>query len=994
MLFISETDGRPLTADRRRLAPRPTEIIDRQQPVHFTFDGKWYAGYEGDTISAALWAHGVRMLSRSFKYHRPRGDFTFDGSGPNALVNADGEPNVRAGRRRITDGLHVRSQQGIPSLRFDAMAVNGLLHRFLPAGFYYKAFHTKSLWPLYEKFLRHVAGLGRVDPTAMPGDRYDQQHRHADVLVVGAGPAGLSAALAAADAGARVVIVEQERFLGGRLRYHPGEVNGQPYVERAGQLIDALRNHESIEVLSGTVAMGRRAYDDHWVPAFTDRRFYKIRCRALVVATGALDRTLVFSNNDLPGILTASAAARLLNLYAVPPGNNVLVVSANDEGVRLALELWRAGIAVLLAEERQQSESDMAEALQAEGVPVRWRHTISAAEGSRHVTGARLLPLQPDGIPPDRAGGMPASARDIVEVPCDTIVLAVGYTPRAGLLYQSGADITWDPDRREMLPVTLPRGVFAAGGVSGSHDVSTALLEGQVAGAAAAAEAGFGTGVDEEGTARLAALKAGVRFRTTRYYSIPGPGPFRFVDLSEDVTEKDLQDAIAEGYDSIELVKRYTTISMGPDQGRYSSLNTVLLTAEVTGRTVAETGTTTSRPPTFPVKMGVLRGRHMDPLRRTPLHHWHEGYGCRWLNAGSWRRPEEYHAHTPEQEVLAVRHDVGIIDVSTLGKLRLYGKDVPELLHRLYTNKWRVLPIGAVRYGVMCTEAGTFFDDGVCARLSEQEYYMTTSTANSSAVPEHIHWWLEQPGWDLDVHVVNVTAAYAAINVAGPRSRELISRLAEGIDLSNEAFPFMAVRACRLAGVDALLLRIGFTGELSYEAHVPVGYAEHVWMQLLEQGQDLGVMPFALEAQGILRLEKGHVIGQDLDALASPLETDLAWAVKFDKDDFVGKTACVRKMRKGLTRALVGFTMDDPAIVPPEGTLVVEEAPGGDLTQAGWVTSARFSPTLERSIGLAWVPAACQTPDTPITIWVEEEPHQAHVAELPFYDPEGKALRR
>lgn len=968
----------------RRLPPRSREVIQRHQPLRFSFEGREYSGYAGDTISSALWAEGVHVLSRSFKYHRPRADFVFDGSGSGDLVQVEGEPNVRAGRRRIRGGMAVDPQNVTPSLGFDVLAVNGLLHRFLPVGFYYKAFHTRQLWPLYERLLRGVAGLGRVESRA-PIPDYDKQYKQADVIVVGGGPAGLSAAYSAAESGAVVLLIEQEPSLGGHLRYEASDPNGRPNSQLLSEQVEQVVAHEGVEVLLGAVAMGY--FEDHWIPAFTQDRLYKIRGKSLVVATGARQRTLIFTNNDLPGIMTGSGAARLLNLYAVRPGREVLVVSAHDDGLRLALEMQAAGVQVTIAEERPERTGRLVEKLDLVGIQILWRHLIGAAHGRGHVRGASLLPLSSE-------GKVAPSHNDAVRVGCDAIVLSVGYSPDAGLLHQSGAEMAWDESRRAILPLRVPQGVLAAGRVVGSHGARLESLEGRIAGVRAAVHAGVPARAEAGELAELEASRSAPGAAATRYFVTPGPGPFRFVDLAEDVTEKDVRDAISEGYQGIELLKRFTTISMGPDQGRYSSLNSALLTARASGRKAEEVGTTTSRPPTFPVKMGLLRDRVREPVRRTPLHDWHARYGCEWMNAGRWKRPDFYHKHSPAEEVLNVRRGVGIIDVSTLGKIMLYGRDVPELLARLYTNKWGDLPRGRIRYGVMCNEQGVIMDDGVTARLEDGRYYMTTSTAMSQAIPEWALWWLEQPGWELEVHLVNVTTRQAAINVAGPSSRELLSRLSEDVDLSKAAFPFMSVRACKLAGVAARLLRLGFTGELSYEAHVPAGYAEHIWTALLEAGRDLGVTPFGLEAQGILRLEKGHFIGQDLDAIANPLETEAAWAVDLDKEDFLGKAMIAHKKGKGLRRELIGFEMVDPNTVPPEGSLVVDEAPDGDLGMTGWVTSARFSPTLEKAIGLAWVSRDWRAPGTEITISTDGRRCPAQVCELPFYDPEGRALRR
>jgi len=960
-----------------RLPPRPAEVIDRQSPIRFNFEGRDHVGYAGDTISSALWAHGVRRIARSFKYHRPRGDFAFDGTDPNALVQIGDEPNVRAGVRRIEEGMRVESQNAFPSLGVDLLSVNGALHRFLPVGFYYKAFHSKRLWPFYERLLRRAGGLGRV-VAHEPSTRYEKVFKHADVVVVGGGPSGLSAALAAAESGARVLLLERGSRLGGRLCYEPGTHKGRPLDELADGLVHRAQDHERITVLCETVGFG--LYQGHWTLAFGADRLYKIRAQATVVATGALDHVPVFDHNDRPGVLTGSAAARLLNLYAVAPGRQIVMASAHDEGLHLALALREAGCAVAVADERAAHESATVEALAQAGVEIHWEHAPAAVCGRGRVGGVAL-----HHTPQSEAARGPL-------LDADALVLCTGFVPHAGLLYQGGARFSWHERLRTMRPVALPQGLFPAGRAGGVRGLATGLLDGTLAGRRAAAAAGCGPGPTQDELDRLDALAEGGKPALTQHVSVPGRSPFRFVDFAEDVTEKDVRCALAEGYDQIELLKRYATISMGPDQGRYSSLNSVLLTAKLKGQSVNETGTTTARPPALPVRMGALAGRRYEPVRRTPLHAWHARYGCRWVDAGHWKRPDTYAHHTPAQEVETVRNRVGIVDVSTLGKLLLRGPDVPELLSRLYTNKWRKLPVGQVRYGVMCNEAGAIAADGVTAHLDEETYYMSTTTAHSGAIPEAMRWWLEQPGWDLNVYAVNLTAAFGAINVAGPRARELVSRLTEGEDLSNARLPFMGARRCRLAGVDTLLMRIGYTGELSYEVHVPAGYTEHVWTSLLEAGSDLGILPFGMEAMGILRLEKGHlIVGHDTDPASTPLETELAWTVKFDKPDFLGRAALLRQRERGLTQALVGFEMADGP-TPHEGHLVVEDD-GRELRRTGWVCSARFSPTLNRAIGFAWVPPDHRTPGTTLSIRVGGRLQQARVVELPFYDPAGERMR-
>ncbi len=959
----------------RRLPPQPGEQIDRGRQFTFTFDGRTYTAHPGDTIASALAAGGVDVLSRSFKYHRPRGLLCCAGHCPNCLVQVGSEPNVRACTRPAEPEMRVSSQNAWPSLDRDAMALTGAAGRLLPPGFYYKAFvHPRALWPVYERVLRRAAGLGAVDPATPPGV-YDKQYLHADVVVIGGGPAGLSAALAAAESGARVILADENPTLGGHRRY------AGPVEPAVTELIAAVLRHDAITVLNDTTVLG--AFEENWLAAVTPRpggeRLFKIRGRAVIYATGAYEQPLLFDNNDLPGIMLGSAVQRLIRLYGVAPGRRAVVVTANEDGWQAAADLLAAGIEVAaLVDLRANTTPSPGESgLSTAGVSILRGYGPTAARGGKRVREVVVAPLNSDGQV-DTAG---AKTFD-----CDLVVVSVGWAAANGLLYQSGGRMAYDEARGEFLPDALPAGVFAAGRVAGAYDLARQTEQGRLRGRQAARYAGCGA-PPEAATAVSPVIEPRHTDTTVR---IPGRGK-RFLCYCEDVTDKDLEISIAEGYDSLELLKRYSTISMGPCQGKMCSQNTIHLCARVNGRTVAETGTTTARPPATPVSLGALAGQHLEPVQLTPIHHWHQANGAKMMVAGLWLRPEHY--GNPTEEVLAVRRNVGLIDVSTLGKFRLTGAGVPELLEKIYINRWRNLGVGRVRYGVMCNDEGVILDDGVTAHVANEEWYMTTTSSGSGAIFEWLQWWL-QSGWGQDVHAVNVSEVHAAFNLAGPRAREVLAGLTD-CDLANAAFPYMQAREATVAGVPCRLLRIGFTGELSYEIHCPAGYGRHVWESILEAGRAAGIRPFGVEAQRILRLEKAHlIVGQDTDGLTDPVAADMELAVKLDKPDFLGQRAISRVKRDSPRQRLVGFVMATPDDTPDEGLQIMRPLSGGGMDIAGWVTSSRYSPTLQQSIGLCWLDDdLAQQPGQVFHIRRDGRLVEARVHHGPFYDPQGERLR-
>ncbi|HSG15005.1 MAG TPA: 2Fe-2S iron-sulfur cluster-binding protein [Anaerolineae bacterium] len=958
---------------KNRLSPQPGEVIDRDSSFSFSFDGQTCHAHPGDTIASALAAAGVKVFSRSFKYHRPRGLLCCAGQCPNCLVQVGDEPNVRACIRPVESAMKVRSQNAWPSLKRDVMSLTSLGDRFLPAGFYYKTFiRPQFLWPTFERMLRRAAGLGQVNLDTEPG-RYDKEYQHADVVVVGGGPAGLSAAIAANAEGARVILLDENPALGGHLRFaSPGTAASLP------KLLEAIGQEPDLAVHLNTTVLSW--YEDNWLSAAQQDRLFKIRAQSVIFATGAYEQPLLFDDNDLPGVLLASAVQRMINLYGVAPGEKALVVTANDYGWAVAADLKSAGLQVAaVVDERPASDSPLVRQVTSEETHAYWGHTIVAAKGSGEVSQAIISPVN---------GHELTGAEQMVD--CDLIAVSVGWAPASGLIYQANGQLAFDRQIGEFLPQALPAGIFAAGRVAGTHELLAQLAEGRFAGREAAAFLELCERPSEEERTGIEAIKKDQVGRTSDLVFVPGKKK-QFLCFCEDVTKKDLEQSIAEGYDSIELLKRYSTISMGPCQGKMCSLNTVHLCARANGQTIEETGTTTARPPMTPISLGVLAGQNMEPERISPVHEWQKRHGAKMMVAGLWKRPEHY--GDPEAEVRAVRERVGLIDVSTLGKFRLDGPGVPDLLDRIYVNKWQNVAMERIRYGLMCNDEGIILDDGVTARVAAREWYMTTTSSGATTIYEWMQWWV-QSGWGDGVNISDLSEVNAAFNLAGPKARQVLQTLVEA-DLSNEAFPFMHLRQVEVAGVPCRLLRIGFTGELSYEIHCPAGYGRFLWQAIMSAGEPFGITPFGVEAQRILRLEKAHIIvGQDTDALSDPISADMAWAVKPDKADFLGQRSLMRIAMDGQQQRLVGFRIRDGRTVPEEGLQIVEAGSENRKDIIGWVTSSRYSPTLAKPIGLCWLPeTVAKEEGATFTIRRNGATIEAQVHHGPFYDPEGERLR-
>jgi sarcosine oxidase, subunit alpha len=950
-----------------RLPEQRGERIDRDTEVTFSFDGREVSGLEGDTIGSALFAGGRRTFSRSFKYHRRRGLLCCAGQCPNCLVSVDGAPGVRACTEPVREGMRVEHMNAEPSLGFDVMRTTDLVGGpFTPPGFYYKTFiRPRRFWPLYEKFLRHAAGLGKLRRSQPEREwRTEYRRRHADVLVIGGGAAGLSAAAEAAELGADVVLVDEGPEPGGRLLAEGGVPYARELTERA--------RAAGVEVLANAPALG---IFDGLVPVWQGDTLHQIRAQRHIFATGAIEQPLLFPGNDLPGVMLSGGARRLIAMYAVRPGMRAVVATVDDRGLDAALALRDAGVEVCcVADLRERESGGPAGALQRTNVAFHRGQTVLEARGRNHVSSVVV--------------GKPGSSDGGTTIACDLLVVSGGSAPATSLVAQAGGRTAYDDTRGHFALTEVPDGVLVAGEVKGKGELESALRSGTIAGAEAAHALGFG---DERSRARLAGERARhVPDPWPPAVAVPPPVTSErngkcFACLCEDVTAKDIHLSVEEGYDSIELSKRYTTTTMGPCQGRMCQLPAVRLMARETGTSLSDVGTTTARPPWHAVPMGALAGRPFEPAKRSSIHARHRELGANVMWAGDWRRAYDY--GDPKGEAMAVHRAAGVIDVSTLGKLIVRGPDAGEFLDRLYPNRFSNLKPGRIRYGVITSDSGRVMDDGTICRLDDDSFYVTTTSSGAGAIYDWFTWWLAD--WHLDVHVTDVTQALSAVNLAGPRAREIMGRVTE-LDVSAEGFTYLDGKQAEVAGVPSLILRIGFVGEVGYEIHCPSAQGEHLWDALMREGRSFGITPFGLEPQRLLRLQKMHIlVGQDTDSESNPFDSAMPWIVKLDKEqDWIGKWALEHYSEQPGETALVGFTLAN-GHVPTEGAVVMPE----NGSPMGQVTSARYSEQLGQVIGMAWVPAALAKDGARITISDEEKQIEGEVQTKPFYDPDGEILR-
>ena len=969
-------------------------LIDREKPLGFIFDGREYQGLAGDTLASALLANGVRLVGRSFKYHRTRGIFSAGSEEPNALVHigtgARLDPNTRATMQELYQSLSARNQHCWPSLRFDVGALNDWLSPFFPAGFYYKTFMwPASFWKQYEYVIRRAAGLGKASKERDP-DRYDRCHLHCEVLIVGAGSAGLSAALTAAETGQRVILLDENPYLGGWLRKNADSVEGQAAPDWIEAISTELRGRENVKILTRTTAFG---YYDHNLIAAVERvqdhnadfnpwlprqRLWRIRAKRVILATGSIEQPLVFANNDRPGVMLAGAVRAYINAYGVLPGQRALLLVNNDDAYRTALALLDAGAQVLaVADLRVKPRGRWLDQVRARGVEVLAGRGISAVQGGLGVKRAELIPL-------DRTDN-PGLLR---RFNCDLIAISGGWSPVVHLHSQSGGKLDYRADLNVFVPGAAKQTSQTIGAAAGEFDLDACLAQGRAAGA----------GDD------LPLISIG---QTSAPPSII-PKPLRqrgkcFVDLQNDVTLDDVTLAEREGYRSVEHLKRYTTLGMGTDQGKTSNLNALTVLAAQRGESIPSVGLTTFRPPYTPVTLGALAGRavgrHFKPIRRTPMDQWHNKNGAVWIDAGLWRRPHYYPQtgenvdSAAEREVRGTRTSVGLCDVSTLGKIDIQGPDAAEFLNRVYANGFAKLPVGRARYGVMLREDGLVYDDGTTSRLAEQHYLMTTTTANAAKALAQLEYYLQLVWPELRVQITSVTEHWAGMSIAGPSARDTLAPLLD-IDLDNAAFPFMAAAECRFQNVPARLFRISFSGELAYELNIPADYGQSAWETIIQAGEPHGLIVYGLEALGTMRVEKGHVAGAELNGQTTL--SDLGLGKLAGKKDFIGKALLNREALDDPARQrLVGLQpLDGKAWIKAGSQLVAGPELKPPVEMLGHVTSIAYSPELQAPIALALLAGGMSRAGETLyaAFPLKNECVAVRVVSPHFIDPEGERL--
>lgn len=996
--------------------PKGGRLIDRAKKVSFTFDGKTMSGFQGDTLASAVLANGQRLFGRSFKYHRPRGVVGIGAEEMNALVGVgEGqrhEPNLRATQVELYDGLIAQSQNRWPSLAFDIGALNSRISRFIPGGFYYKTF----MWPqafwkhVYEPMIRRAAGLGTA-PTGPDPDRYEHMHAHCDVLVIGAGIAGLAAAEAAQATGARVIICDDTQRFGGMADLTSGTIDGGSPLDWARDRVRLLAEADNVHVMTRTTAVGHWHHNhamlfervaDH-DPALlaqgTPRhRLWKVRARQVILATGAIERPIAFANNDRPGIMLAGAARAMVERYGTAPGMHGVVFTNNDDAYLTALSLKRAGIGVAaIVDVRADAQGALIEEARSAGIDILSGHAIAGVEttsGGLSLTGVKVASWR-------KGQGRVVSER---RVPCDFVAMSGGFNPAVNLWCHNGGKLTFDSVLQSYKPGKHHDAIRAVGSANGTMDIAGVLSEGYAAGDAAAKAARPDARPAKFTLSRAEAVK---KAPLEPIWFSPATGKYNegnkhFIDFQNDVTAADLELAQREGYASVEHTKRYTTFGMATDQGKTSNLNGLGVLAEATGKTIPEIGITTFRPPYTPFSFGSIAGTLTKelflPIRRTPIFRWHEAQKAVFEPVGQWRRAYTYPRagedkhQSINREILSVRREVGLLDASTLGKIEIKGPDAAAFLDRVYTNMFSTLKVGRCRYGLMMNELGFLIDDGVTVRLADDHFLIHTTSGGAERIAAWLEEWLQTEWTQYKVFVTPVTEQWAQFAIAGPKAREVLSKLAPDFDISSEGFPHMMMKEGTLGGFPVRIYRISFSGELSYEVATPANFGRGLWDAILTAGSEFGIEAYGTEALHVLRAEKGYiVIGDETDGTVTPGDVGLDGLVSKKKADFIGKRSLEQSFLKSAGRKqLVGLLTEDPKDVLPDGAYavrVVKDKP--PMEMIGQVTSTYYSPTLDRSIAMALIENGRNRMGETISFPLDDKVVRAKITDPVFYDKEG-----
>jgi heterotetrameric sarcosine oxidase alpha subunit len=970
-------------------------LVDRNKPVSFTFNNTKMDGYEGDTLASALLANGQRLVGRSFKYHRPRGIFTAGSEEPNALVElrkgAHQEPNTRATVTELFDGLVARSQNHRGPLGFDVMAFTDLLSPFLAAGFYYKTFMwPAALWEkIYEPFIRMSAGLGSLSMLEDP-DCYDKGYLHCDVMIIGAGPSGLSAALAAGRSGAQVILADEDFRPGGRLNAETLEVDGMSGADWAKTAIAELASMDNVRLMTRTTVYG--AYDhgiygllerctDHLASSGGKPRqiLWKVYSKRAVLCAGATERPIAFGNNDRPGVMLAGSVRAYANRWGVAPGKRVAIFTNNDDGWRTATDLAAKGVEITaVIDSRDGAET----------------HSI---HGASIVTGGRIVDTA------GRKGITTIKLANGQSIPCDCLAVSGGWNPNVHLTCHQRGRPSWSDAINAFIPDgTIPAGMRVAGAAQGNLTLAAALKDGRDQANAAVKDLGFTA-------SRKGAPNAEDEVSSSQpFWYVTEAKKRGWVDLQNDVTVKDIKQSHQEGFISVEHLKRYTTLGMATDQGKTSNIPALAIMAECTGKSIQDTGTTIFRPPYTPIPMGALagrsRGKNFRPTRLTPSHAWAQEQGAAFVEVGNWMRAQWFPREgettwreSVDREVLATRGSVGICDVTTLGKIDIQGKDAAEFLNKVYTNGFAKLPVGKVRYGLMLREDGICYDDGTTARLEEDHFVMTTTTANAVVVFRRMEFARQCLYPDMDVHLISTTDGWAQFAVAGPNSRKLLQKIVDNISLSNEGFPFMAcakVTVC--GGTPARLFRISFSGEMAFEVAVPARYGDAMIRALMAAGEEFDATPYGTEALGVMRIEKGHAAGNELNGQTTAKHLGLGGMIS-SKKDCIGKILADRpEMDKDGDLRLVGFRPVEQGHRLVAGAHFLDKGATPNMdNDLGWMTSVCYSPILEDFIGLGFIKNGKERIGEIVHAYdvVRNNPVDVTICSPHFVDPDGGRQR-
>jgi sarcosine oxidase, subunit alpha len=997
----------------KNLRIKASEFIDETSIISFRFNGKTYRGYKGDTLSSALLANNIHLVGRSFKYHRPRGIMTTGSEEPNAIVQigndkAITEPNVRATEVEIYEGLEATSQNCWPSVNFDIGGINNFISPFLPAGFYYKTFMwPASFWEKYEYFIRLSAGLGR-SPTKPDPDIYDHKYIHCDVLVVGAGISGIMAAKNAAKNNLKTLLVDEQNQLGGSTIYQNREFNKIENLSSSDWLkkeINELKNIKNLEIRTRTSVaafhgynylLARESITDHLSKKERAnkirQRLLKIRANKVILATGSLERPMIFNNNDRPGIMLSTAIKKYAAFYGVACGKKTVFFTNNDSAYESAFCLHSKGIKVeAIIDIRENSNSKIVKSVEDSGIKIYWSHTIVDTKGYKRLNNISAMKLSNDGL---------SVTGQRIDISCDCLGIAGGWTPAVHLFTQSGGKLQFNEENKAFLPNKYPSKQISIGSCNGDFTLNKIIKN---------------LSVDlkkflEIKKTDVDNLNIECEEETSRrnIWLLPSDKVFGktkpFVDYQNDATAKDIKLALREGFRSIEHVKRYTTTGMGTDQGKLGNMHALGIIADTAGIKMGELGTTTFRPPYTPLTFGTIVGRNVgeyfDIFRRTPMNDCHIKNKAEFENVGQWKRAWYYPQNNEtmheavQRESLAARESAGILDASTLGKIDIQGSDASEFLNRVYTNAWSKLGIGKCRYGLMLSEDGMVYDDGVTTRLSENHYIMTTTTGGAANVLGKLEDYLQTEWPELDVFLTSVTDHFATASICGPNSKKILNKLIPELDLSDENFPHMSYKEARIEKVKCRIMRISFTGEHTYEINVQANYGSSLWEKCINAGKEFNITPYGTETMHLLRAEKGFIIvGQDTDGTMTPIDLQMDWIVSKKKYDFIGKRSLYRSdtMRKD-RKQLVGLLTDNPKEVLEEGAQIVSKLNQNPVEMLGHVTSSYYSPNLDKSIALAVVKGGKDMMGKKLFVPMEGRSINVTVADPVFLDKDNKRL--